>query len=1631
MDLLNSTDADSSANNSAGGDSPRQPKVACNEKPVERRHIVNDVVDSDGETRRSGSASPSTSLREDERETRARRHRKLLNQADLVPDDYYIERELPLILNVEPKTYGKRLASSSAQTDSRLQGSSPLSSSAKASNKKRGLLRVRRKNKTQLTIQCGLPSQPERPKSSEPPDSSLETVDEERRPEPRKELSNADQVSLIQDVVTSQDQKWRTCTIQTDSDSLTVNYVTIAPDSAAAVGAGQDDGYVSGSGDLNRQSSFGKGLFGLGFGNKERVDQAGPKEDSKQAQKQRTKSAKKASQKGKARQKKLAKTTKTAEQDESETLEVEPTEVDIELKPQVAAEEQPEESAPGQDESLESGGRSASPNSKELKQRLKLERREKERREKEEKRLQKELEEASAKAEKLRLKQEKEAKKAKKAAEKKAKKTPPSSKPQTPVPAEQEPAPARSSVNVVKFASDLVESETESLKKAKQDDTQSAPAAHEPLTQLDSIQRIIETTDSSYEQSKERLSQEDGHDMVHVSISERLTVDEHPIEEKAPHSTSEPAEEASREVQSVGSGSPAPEEGHLISLASERQDSSEPSGPPKAVGQSALKPILKQSSSASNQEEEEEASAELVMGDDRKLSAAASKLVSEATEEAVRAANDLQQKAESASQAETLAKAKKEAKELVKRQKLEAEEEAKRVKEEAKKAKKAEEELKKLEKAQELEKKQAAKKEKAEQERIKREAEKEAKRQSKEAKKGKKKKVGAAEEEQQQVTSSSASEHLESANEKTAAEISAGSDLMNAESSLVEEKAEEKVIAAAATEQPSEPLSVSPEKKEGSADSSGSSKKKKAKKTKKALKKDASESSTSEPSSSHLSFLERLFGGRKKSAASKSAAEQAPPVGGQPAQSEQQEEKPVILSEMYPSDPDDADGEMILEVNVPESLIKNQQLSGDTAASPTLATTIDETFATSTGEHRPDEAGASKADITGDRPQIDEDDQATLVNMSSQIMETDNDDDEATENVVSQTNELPLSEASIEPPAQAAVQSKRSSGGLDLVKPEESIEQQPSAESAPKIDEQVAAPDERDTLQASVVEFGEQQQKESPEKKSKSQLKAEEKARKELEAKLEKEAKKRAKEEGKERKRQAKEDLIRQKEAKKAAELEAKRLASEEKAAKKLAAKQLKNESKEKKSKKASEIAGVSGPSIVVSEGQVFQSSEGVAASADDQPSVEPITIEDNMTPVNTETEVQQIVEEVVGEDGVITKTTKTIETKYVTLRQEEVRQSERREMSVEDYEKLKSEERELRRANGTEEGLPADEDEIMVVPIDSQVSVKATEIRRTESTRSAKDNAELQAICATPSYFAPDHPELKDRPEGESPKKLLKRQIKLNQKLIKRAGKLAKSEAKRAKKEAKLAAAEIAVCDEAAKEARKELKRAVKETKRATKQATKEHKKMDKIDKKLAKRQKKIEKKQLKLDKQAAKLAKKEAKQREKLAKKEAKEADKIERKASQRSRKSIKLEDIGEPVLKTSSRFSIGGGDGTDIGEQPQMVEDIRQSSVIGAGSREQLASAAERASPASNDIQVEMSLDDSQALQPQSVSPQENDDGQVLRQEVSEAAAEEEAIADDEAKDDLEDEEIDVVNELPQIKNRSQTVSAEHME
>lgn len=180
----------------------------CNEKlPVERRHIINDVVDSDGETRRSGSASPSISLRgsggDGERQTRARRHLKLMNEADLVPDDYYIERELPLILNVEPKTYGKRLASSSAQTDSKLQGNS-LSTSAKASSKKRGLLRVRRKNKTQLTIQCQASGDDtsRRPKSSEPPaDSSLDTVDETQHQKPPAQfinkLSQADQVSLI------------------------------------------------------------------------------------------------------------------------------------------------------------------------------------------------------------------------------------------------------------------------------------------------------------------------------------------------------------------------------------------------------------------------------------------------------------------------------------------------------------------------------------------------------------------------------------------------------------------------------------------------------------------------------------------------------------------------------------------------------------------------------------------------------------------------------------------------------------------------------------------------------------------------------------------------------------------------------------------------------------------------------------------------------------------------------------------------------------------------------------------------------------------------------------------------------------------------------------------------------------------------------------------------------------------------------------------------------------------------------------------------------------------------------------------------------------------------------------------
>ena len=1504
-----------SEESSAGGDSPSQARTLCHEKPVQRRHILADVVDSDGDTR--GSPSPSSLSGE-----RSSSSRRIVAELELVPDDYYIEKEPALILNEEPKTYGKRLASSSAQTDNKLNSNGYLSIETRKSGKKsRGLLRgaKKRRNKTQLTIRCDSQSS-QRPKSalgSELADSSLSTVAGDTA-----EMSNRngdDASSIIQDVVTSDDQKRRTCTIQTDSDSVIVNYVTIsAADEQKAAAATAttttttttaDDGYVSGSGDIARQS---KGLFGL-------AATFGAADKAETEQKQKTKKKKR----------------RAAEEEEEQQV------------------------------SLGSGGeqasRSSSPTSKELKQRLKLERREKLKREKEAKRREKELEEAAIKAEKSRRKQEKEAKKfASKCASKEQQTAQSNSSPATPQP--ESCADKQDSVRPtsVKFANTLTETS-----ELKEDAAQIWPSR-----QLDSIERVAEEANSSYGRQKELLSQEDGHDMVEMSISvDKFAGSERPTERLSSQ------EETSKRSETQGE------------LAGDEQQAAE---------SRSLKPILKQHSTG------EEASAELTISEERRLASVASQLVEEATEEAVREADRLKQAEQSGQkqqqqqqqQEQVLSK-----KELAKQAKAEERRlasEAKRAAKEAQSAKRAAElEAKKLAKEAKLAAERLAKEAKLAEERLAKEA-------SRRLKAERKAKSG-----EERAT--------------TAAPLDpTTSPQIEISRSVVEEETSERSAAV-----------VAADGRAPTGESGGETKRKRVNKKRRPSLSPKS-GSTAELASSSANkssgFLARLFGKRPKTKSScERSSEHGEPLAAEPLvqDARPKAEKPLIVSEMYPSNPDDADGEMILEVNVPNNLLGNGRIGesvaaatgtggpilvgepassqlSDTAASPTIGATLDENTLTS------DELGQScparqllqqsepEAPPVAGAADCSLDDQATLVNISQMVTSELEEDEDATENGISQVNELAHELAEQEQAAAPGdLLNSAERGSVELVKQE-----------------------------VASVEKEEDESQQGQQARKGDELR-EAKKRKELEVKLEREARKRAAEEEKSRKKLEKEAQLRAKKAKKLAESEAKRVAKEEKIrlakeakeAKRLAAlakKQLKKD-KAKGKVAGDSIATSTAATAAAATASESGPSEGAAGAEEQveqiQAQIESELIEtSNMHPVETETEVQRIVEEVLGDDGVVTKTTKTIETKYVTLRQEEVLTSERRDMPIEEYERAKR--------TGSMDAIAANEPEQLA----QQVAASPL------AGEPAETHAELEEIRATPSFFGPNSP-ITEESEG-SAKKALKKRINLNQKLIARAYKLAKKEAGRAKKSKRLAESEIAVCDEAARRANKQLKRALKESKRAAKRAAKEHKKMDKMDKKLAKRQRKIEKLQRKLDKRAAKLAKKAAKKRDK-------EAKMLERKASQRStsgsRKSIKLEDIGEPVLRSSSRMSLGQTEAI----ANAMVSNSSKTVIFKTPSSDATAAAAV---VAGEELQVEVLHDSNPVAEsegqdshqapilaaavepdPRSIEPAEAESAPAGGHLGGQA--EEETSGELRKGSISEDEEIDVLNELPVIKGRNQ--------
>lgn len=688
---------------------------------------------------------------------------------------------------------------------------------------------------------------------------------------------------------------------------------------------------------------------------------------------------------------------------------------------------------------------------------------------------------------------------------------------------------------------------------------------------------------------------------------------------------------------------------------------------------------------------------------------------------------------------------------------------------------------------------------------------------------------------------------------------------------------------------------------------------KEAKKSKRTGKESSSESSEAEATtnSQSRSFLDRLLGRQTKPKVTKQRKEVSDESkAGKPAESKHQ----IVISEMYPKDPNDANGEMILEVNMPKSLIEDQLKSEHSATVSPVELTADEAQAQVTTTNIEDHGQSSMIESLPTSEHLED----TLVNIS----------------------QLPtLSEAN---PAEEEKKSRD----------KREISQDQTDEDDPATENQFAQNEIDDSIAISDHQAAEAEEpKDGQEAKAAKNTELnDENKRKELETKLKREAEKQAKEEKEARKREEKERAKKMKLEKKAAEKEKAKQAKEEKARLKREAKEAKQREKldklEKKKKKKEDSKG----ELAGSSSQTAEVDTKVKLLGEDPNHA-------GMVPVSEEKETEKFVEEIVGDDGIVTKITKTVETKSVTLRGEEV-QVKSRDLDPDEYERLKS---------------LGQLDTIYDEPAPTSSSEPPKVERQLP--------AELIEICSTPSCFESiaeceklQDPSLSEKKRAQVMKKEIAKRIKLNEKLTKRALKLAKSQSKVARHKAQQAEAEIKTSSEAAEKASNEVKKARKEAKKAEKMVQKAHKKMDQVDKKLAKQQKKIDKKQEKLDKEAAKLSRKVEKKREEQAKKNAKlekkaqkKADKeasLDRKGSQKSKKSIKLEDIGEPKLRSSSRLSLGGSQGIAIVAtsaglmqegQPDGLSEVRQGQELKSGE-----------STSVDDMQIEMSLDDSHIRQ-----------------------------------------------------------------
>ncbi|KAG9510269.1 Ankyrin-2, partial [Fragariocoptes setiger] len=399
IELLNepsaSTDHSKQSNHSTV---EQQTLPESGERVFVKRHIIGDVGDLGAEPGihqdQPGATDQPDSLGSSSR------------MSPLVADDYYIEREPPLILNSEPQTYGKRLKNQSAQTEQRIINATsyqrPRSGrDNKSNNNKSQSSKVKSKNKSIITVLTKKTTASQANSDDTAANLSTQLQDGANNTSGK---NDDDQLSIIQDVITSDDQKWRTCTIQTDDGAnvIRVGHVALTI----------DDGYCSENGDLSKQ-----GTLSRAFGRRKTTTSA-----------KANKAKAKANAKAKARAKKAEEKAEKSANKFNRLTDIKSIEVvssplsKLKLKSKDKVKDKDKSTVTKKDhqvtltsdvatEQTDDTSTAESPpvtqQAKLTKQQLKLERQEKQRQEKEAKKLAREKQEAEAKAAKLKSKHDK------------------------------------------------------------------------------------------------------------------------------------------------------------------------------------------------------------------------------------------------------------------------------------------------------------------------------------------------------------------------------------------------------------------------------------------------------------------------------------------------------------------------------------------------------------------------------------------------------------------------------------------------------------------------------------------------------------------------------------------------------------------------------------------------------------------------------------------------------------------------------------------------------------------------------------------------------------------------------------------------------------------------------------------------------------------------------------------------------------------------------------------------------------------------------------------------------------------------------------------------------------------------